>query len=316
MDRVCKYINSFNDTEYIITNKILGDGKSSTVFYGTHKINKNICVAIKRANIDVSDDHNIYFEAILLSQINYKGLPKFYGFYKDNNYYYIVMEYINGVNLVDYLNNYKKIDGVKLKRFSKQLVETVKYLHTNNIVHRDIKLENIMIDESNNRLVIIDFGFGGKITYNKDSMNIRDTNKLEQRFNNFCGSILYVAPEIWENKPYFGRPVDIWSLGVVIYTMSQGEFPYEDENNEDEDVHTDKDINKEDENYNKEDYNKEDINKENNKKTIYDNILINKINYNTMSKDLSNFIKSMLTIDPNKRVNINSLALSPFIKLL
>ena len=292
MDKVCQYIDNFNNTPYTITNKIIGEGKSSIVYYGYNKIDLKE-VAIKKSSLVNNKGHNIYFEAMLMKKLVHKGIPKIYGFYKDKLHYYIVMEYIKGEDLIDYILNYnKKIELSKIKKFSRQLVEIIKYVHNNNIIHRDIKLENIIIEKGTERLVLIDFGFGDIIQYK---------NGIETTFDKFCGSPAYVAPEIWDNKVYCGKPVDIWSLGVVIYTITMGKFPYNSDNIDD--------INENDSNNSNDSNDSNDSNQR-----IYNNIILKKVAFDGIQTELSNFLKSMLTIDPEERVDINSLSQSPWIK--
>jgi len=88
----------------------------------------------------------------------------------------------------------------------------VNYCHSKNIVHRDLKLENILLDESRN-IKIIDFGFSIAIPYDK-------------KLSIFCGTPSYMAPEIVDKKDYFGPPVDVWALGIVLYVMACGVFPF------------------------------------------------------------------------------------------
>ena len=88
----------------------------------------------------------------------------------------------------------------------------ISFCHKKNVVHRDIKLENILLDE-NNKIRIIDFGF---------SIQIPKTRKL----NIFCGTPSYMAPEITKKQEYIGHLVDIWALGILLYCMLAGNFPF------------------------------------------------------------------------------------------
>ncbi|KAL1764088.1 sperm motility kinase W, partial [Sigmodon hispidus] len=92
------------------------------------------------------------------------------------------------------------------------VVSGVHYLHQRHIAHRDIKLENILIDRAG-KVKLCDFGLAIQFT---------EGQMLEE----VCGSLLYEAPEILARKPYDGLAVDMWSLGVVLYVLVTGEFPY------------------------------------------------------------------------------------------
>jgi serine/threonine protein kinase len=97
-------------------------------------------------------------------------------------------------------------------RIFSQIVEAVGYLHKNGIFHRDLKTENVMID-SGKKIKIIDFGFSVKA-------------EPMQRLNLFCGTPNYMSPEIILKKDYYGGPSDIWALGVLLYVICAGHFPF------------------------------------------------------------------------------------------
>ena len=124
------------------------------------------------------------------------------------------MEYAGHSSLHSYLKNKsgRKLKEDEGKYIFKQVVEGISYLHSKNVIHRDIKLENLLLDD-NKILKIIDFGFSVCV-------------KKEQKINNFCGTPTYMAPEIVSKKEYFGAPVDVWALGVLLYVLLCGTFPF------------------------------------------------------------------------------------------
>ncbi len=99
------------------------------------------------------------------------------------------------------------------RRIFKQVAEGVAYLHSHNIVHRDLKLDNILIEESTRMVKLIDFGF---------SVVVGNGVKLKV----FCGTPSYMAPEIVRKHEYDGKPVDIWALGVLLFVLLTGTFPF------------------------------------------------------------------------------------------
>lgn len=115
--------------------------------------------------------------------------------------------------------NEKRLEEREVKKIFKPILESVKNLHGNNISHRDIKLENIMID-INLKPYLIDFGFS---IYNKNA----------SKLNLFCGTPSYMSPEIASKKEYYGPPSDIWSLGIMLYAMISGYMPFKGTNEAD-----------------------------------------------------------------------------------
>ena len=93
------------------------------------------------------------------------------------------------------------------------MVKAVAYLHANDIVHRDIKLENVLVSKEF-KIKIIDFGFS------------RQLPKENHVLYDFCGTMHYIAPEVMQREGYYGKPADIWALGVLLYRMTVGCFPF------------------------------------------------------------------------------------------
>ena len=124
------------------------------------------------------------------------------------------MEYIEGEELYYHIMDRKRLPEVEALSIMRQVVSAVHYLHRENICHRDIKPENIMIDKSGNAK-LIDFGFVG--LERKESQNYMQT---------FCGSLFYSPPEMLKKEPYIGHSCDIWSLGIVLHFMLDGNLPF------------------------------------------------------------------------------------------
>ncbi|XP_068108716.1 NUAK family SNF1-like kinase 1 [Hyperolius riggenbachi] len=128
----------------------------------------------------------------------------------------IVMEYASNGELYDFINNKHQIPESEARRFFRQIVSAVHYCHKNGIVHRDIKLENILLDENLN-VKLADFGLSN--LYNKN-----------QVLETYCGSPLYASPEIVKGLPYHGPEVDCWALGVLLYALIYGSMPFDNSN--------------------------------------------------------------------------------------
>ena len=124
------------------------------------------------------------------------------------------MEYAGGGNLCSYVKGKGRLGEGEARSLFLQLLSGVEAMHAACIVHRDIKLENVLFDEGQRTVKLVDFGF---------SVMVRDPAK---RLKIFCGTPSYMAPEITQRREYLGRPVDVWSLGVLLYACLAGHFPF------------------------------------------------------------------------------------------
>lgn len=131
------------------------------------------------------------------------------------------MEYVGKQSLHGFLKSRaeRRMEELECRRLFKQIVEGISYCHSMGVVHRDIKLDNILLDTMNN-IKIIDFGF---------SIAIPEDKKLKI----FCGTPSYMAPEIVEKNEYVGQKADVWALGIVLFAMLQGRFPFKGVNDND-----------------------------------------------------------------------------------
>ncbi|CAF1066637.1 unnamed protein product [Brachionus calyciflorus] len=152
-------------------------------------------------------------EIDFMANINHPHIIKIIEVYESSEKIILVMENASGGELYDYLNERKRVSEVEARGIFRQIVSAVHFLHKNRIVHRDLKLENILID-SNGDIKLADFGL---------SNNWSPNNLLYT----FCGSPLYASPEIVNGFPYFGPEVDCWSLGVLLYTLVYGSMPFQ-----------------------------------------------------------------------------------------
>lgn len=145
---------------------------------------------------------------------------------------WLVLEYCPGDELYNHLLNNGRMDPAKVQKIFTQLVGAVSYVHAKSCVHRDLKLENILLDKNEN-VKLVDFGF------------TREYQGTTSYLQTWCGTICYSAPEMIKGEKYAGEKVDVWSLGIILYALLCGELPFDD----DDDSNTKQMILKEDPKY-------------------------------------------------------------------
>jgi serine/threonine protein kinase len=131
------------------------------------------------------------------------------------NHYYMVFEYIDGGQMLDYIIAHGRLRERAARKFARQIGSALDYCHHNNIVHRDLKIENILISNSGN-IKIIDFG-------------LSNLYSPLRHLSTFCGSLYFAAPELLNAKLYTGPEVDVWSFGIVLYVLVCGKVPFDDQ---------------------------------------------------------------------------------------
>lgn len=203
---------------YLIREPI-GKGTFSKVCIGIHIPTKQkVAIKIMQKNKikDRIDIERINREISILKTTNHPNISQLYETLSTSHNYYIIMEYINGGDLFDYIQINKKLTEAQACYFFRQIIASVDYLHKQEIIHRDIKPENILLDEDNKMIKVIDFGLS----------NI--CSKYEV-LKSSCGSPCYASPEMISGKAYKGSSVDIWSCGVVLYCMLYGVLPFDED---------------------------------------------------------------------------------------
>jgi len=162
---------------------------------------------------------NIQNELRIMQKLEHPNIVKFYTAFDTHKHVVIEMEHVKGLSLHDLIKNKeeKRLSEVEAKKILKQIVSGVEHCHNKGVSHRDIKLENLLLDENEN-VKIIDFGF---------STCMIKCKKLKI----FCGTPSYMAPEIVMRKKYAGPPADIWAMGVLTYVMLCGSFPFKGSTN-------------------------------------------------------------------------------------
>ena len=282
------------DTKYILLSKI-GDGLTSEV-YITKNIQNNQISATKIMKLDeestkTSKKNNPFeTEAEILKKIKNEniiniiesgeGIIEEKDGKKGEKYPYLTLEYAEKGDLFNYIYYPKKGLGENLgKIIFKEILNGVKVCHDNKIVHRDLKLENILLD-NNYKVKIADFGF---------AVIIKENEKL----NSIIGTQTYQAPEIYLKKPYDGIKIDIFSLGVILFILVIGIKPFELPFGKDKFYR----------NILKKQY-----------ANYWNSIKNNITNFDELSNEFKQLFIKMIQFNPNDRIDLNDVINSDFMK--
>ncbi|OQV13360.1 Serine/threonine-protein kinase SIK2 [Hypsibius exemplaris] len=195
--------------------RTLGKGNYAVVKLAKHRITKTE-VAIKiidKSRLDEANLQKIYREVQIMKQLDHPHIIKLYQVMETKNMLYLVCEYASNGEMFDYIANYGRIPEAAGRRIFWQILSAVEYCHQRNIVHRDLKAENLLLDVNMN-IKLADFGFSN---YFSPGVQLAT----------WCGSPPYAAPEVFQGRKYSGPQTDIWSLGVVLYVLTTGSLPFD-----------------------------------------------------------------------------------------
>eukprot|EP00047_Mylnosiga_fluctuans_P004450 m.234594 g.234594 ORF g.234594 m.234594 type:complete len:644 (-) comp12685_c0_seq1:133-2064(-) len=198
--------------------KTVGKGNFAKVKLAKHVLT-GVEVAIKiidKTTLNESNLAKLLREVNIMKKLDHPNIVKLYEVIDTEKTLYLVMEYADGGEVFDYLVTHGRMKEKEARLKFRQIVSAVQYLHSQCIVHRDLKAENLLLDEELN-IKIADFGFSNY--YNPGT-----------KLNTFCGSPPYAAPELFQGKQYDGPEVDVWSLGVILYTLVSGSLPFDGTN--------------------------------------------------------------------------------------
>lgn len=193
----------------------LGKGTYGKVKKARERSGRLVAIkSIRKEKIkDEQDLIHIRREIEIMSSLCHPHIITIYEVFENKDKIVIVMEYASRGDLYDYICDKRNITEREARHFFRQIVSAIHYCHQNGIVHRDLKLENILLDGCGN-VKIADFGLS----------NLFHGDEFLQTF---CGSPLYASPEIVNGRPYRGPEVDTWSLGVLLYTLVHGSMPFD-----------------------------------------------------------------------------------------
>jgi serine/threonine-protein kinase ULK2 len=201
--------------KYIYSTKPIGKGAFSRVYKGLNVENDQV-IAIKVIDkIQLKQDlvKRLHDEINLLMYLDHDNIIEYIDFLEDEDNFYVILEYCAGGDLS---NKIKKgcLSEEQAKYYMQQLISALKYLKTKNLVHRDLKPQNILLSADYKTIKLTDFNFARELF----------ENELAQTL---CGSPLYMAPEIIQKNDYTSKS-DLWSVGLILYEMVYGINPYID----------------------------------------------------------------------------------------
>ncbi|TWU74375.1 hypothetical protein ED733_000929 [Metarhizium rileyi] len=238
--------------DFILGNTI-GEGEFGKVKLGW-KQDSSVQVAIKLIKRDTVGGNpsrlgKIRREVTILRGVQHPNIVRLIDMIETDRYIGIILEYASGGELFDYILNHRYLKDHSARRLFSQLVSGVGYLHKKGIVHRDLKLENLLLDRNRN-IIITDFGFANTFDPNEEltedeELNLTDRDQVKRMgldkvksngmrqgdlMQTSCGSPCYAAPElVVSDSLYTGRKVDVWSCGVILYAMLAGYLPFDDD---------------------------------------------------------------------------------------
>jgi serine/threonine protein kinase KIN1/2 len=169
----------------------------------------------ERERADHSKEIRTAREAAIVSLVNHPYICGMRDVYRTPHHWYMLFEYVNGGQMLDYIISHGRLKEKGARKFARQIASALDYCHRNSIVHRDLKIENILISKTGD-IKIIDFGLSNLFS-------------PKDHLKTFCGSLYFAAPELLQAKQYTGPEVDIWSFGVVLYVLVCGKVPFDDQ---------------------------------------------------------------------------------------
>uniref|UniRef100_A0A182WD02 MAP/microtubule affinity-regulating kinase 3 n=1 Tax=Anopheles minimus TaxID=112268 RepID=A0A182WD02_9DIPT len=195
--------------------KTIGKGNFAKVKLAKHvPTNKEVAIKIiDKTQLNPSSLQKLYREVRIMKMLDHPNIVKLFQVIETEKTLYLVMEYASGGEVFDYLVAHGKMKEKEARAKFRQIVSAVQYCHQKRIIHRDLKAENLLLDSEMN-IKIADFGFSNEFT---------PGSKLDT----FCGSPPYAAPELFQGRKYDGPEVDVWSLGVILYTLVSGSLPFD-----------------------------------------------------------------------------------------
>uniref|UniRef100_A0A1I8A8Q2 non-specific serine/threonine protein kinase n=1 Tax=Steinernema glaseri TaxID=37863 RepID=A0A1I8A8Q2_9BILA len=251
-----------------VVHEELGSGGFGKVKLATHLLTgQHVAIKIIDKRLIGDDLPRVTTELAALKTLCHQNICRLYQYIETDTKFYVVMEYCSGGELFDYIVKKNRLEESEARHFFRQLVQAIAYVHASGFAHRDLKPENLLLTDDLH-LKLIDFG-----------LCANPRKGLNNSLSTCCGSPAYAAPELIQGLAYRGDEVDIWSMGVLLYTLLCGALPFED----------------------------------NNMQTLYRKIIRGVYQEpEFLSTNSRNLLSSMLQVNPKKRITIKDLLLHPW----
>ena len=269
------YLNFFDYYEMLDD---LGEGIFGSVKLGVEKKTKERVAIkiIKKNKTKPSDIELVKTEIDVMKLCHHPNVVHLLDHFENAEYIFIVMEYIRGGRLTDYMKEKKfNFTEKRAAEIINQIALGVKYLHKYGIIHRDLKPDNIMLTEASDKgqIKIMDFGLS------------KILGKKEKTVDGF-GTLTFVSPEVLIRKPY-NKEIDIWSIGVILYLLLSGDLPFDDEDDDEQKIA---------------------------KSIVFNEVEFPAKKFGNRSKEVINLIKKCLTKEPKNRIKIDEIIKSDWIQ--
>eukprot|EP01017_Pseudomicrothorax_dubius_P033476 TRINITY_DN4486_c0_g2_i3.p1 TRINITY_DN4486_c0_g2~~TRINITY_DN4486_c0_g2_i3.p1 ORF type:complete len:713 (-),score=90.89 TRINITY_DN4486_c0_g2_i3:196-2334(-) len=257
-------------TEYYSFKQQIGKGAFGKVYYAVETLTgRPVAVKAfdKRLMASRFSKRRIFEEVLMLKSLAHHHIVKVFELFQDEETIFLVMEYVDGGDLLKIVRSRKRFTEAEARPIFRQIVSAVQYLHANNVLHRDLKLDNILVDSNKGIVKLADFGVSKKMRPGKI-------------IHEECGTPAFMAPEQVRKEGYEGMASDIWSLGVVLYSMTSGTLPFKSK-----DTHEQREL-----------------------------ILKGKFKFRcSLSPSLMHLISGMLQVDPARRMTIEHVSRHPWL---
>lgn len=213
-------LNRFRSSDFVLDGKVLGEGSFARVQLATHTATQKK-VAVKVIDkTRIPEEMRMYAarEPGILRDLKHPNVVKLLHTEETRCEIQIYLQFMEGCDMHTYVQEHRRLEEREARRLFVQILDAVEYIHSQNVCHRDLKLENILVSKTKrsgtHRAMVIDFGFAGHIPTSS------------YQFTDHPGSVCYAAPELLAGRPYDGKKVDMYALGVTLYVMIHGCYPF------------------------------------------------------------------------------------------